>query len=852
MKKHILAFLGCFFSILIIAQQKEPVVFVDGNGIMRWSNTRKEASFFGVNYTLPFAHAYRATGYLGIDRKKAIDGDVYHFARLGLNAYRIHIWDVEISDGQGKLVENEHLDLFDYLVAQLKKRNIRILITAQTNFGNGYPERDQPTGGFSYDYTKCTVHSNPEAVAAQEHYLAALVRHVNPYTGLAYLDDPFIVGFEINNEPCHAGTPEETKNYINRMLAVLKKAGNRKPVFYNVSQSSHHAEVYYSTAIQGTTYQWYPAGLVAGTTRKGNFLPYVDQYRIPFSNMNGFNRKARLVYEFDPADITCSYMYPAMVRTFRSAGFQWITQFAYDPIDIAWANTEYQTHYLNLAYTPGKAISLKIAGEAARQLSLSASYGIYPKDTLFGDFRVSYREDLSEWNTPEHFFYSNNTTTVPADASRLQSIAGCGSSPVVNYAGTGAYFIDRLEDGLWRLELMPDAVQVKDPFAKPSLKKEVVRIFWNQWTMILHLPDLGETFTITGINEGNHYCAESVRGTISSLQPGVYLLQRKGTEAGRNRTPESTWGTIRLNEFVAPAEKPDSFGFEVIHQPVKTVEQGNPLIIEAVVAGASRPDSVLIYTDRISFWNDHNPYIRMEVSTAYTYRGILPGSAISGNSIRYYLVICKNGKKLTFPAGVTGSPLDWNFTENTCFKTEVVSPESPILLMSVSDEYSGFETYTLPEWSPAMCQLISSSPMEKNTLRYVFQSDNEKPVYILRQYIRDMITGREDRLRSCTSLCIQLKKAPAGLFAGFITTDGITYNAACPLIQDGLVRLPLTALKQGKTALLPLAFPVFLDRYFKPDTGIPFRTEAIESIELWFDGKKMEKEAIEIGSIWLE
>ena len=72
---------------------------------MRWSDTRKEASFYGVNYTLPFAHAYRAMNYLGIDHKNAIDRDVYHIARLGLNAYRIHIWDVEISDAKGNLID---------------------------------------------------------------------------------------------------------------------------------------------------------------------------------------------------------------------------------------------------------------------------------------------------------------------------------------------------------------------------------------------------------------------------------------------------------------------------------------------------------------------------------------------------------------------------------------------------------------------------------------------------------------------------------------------------------------------------------------------------------------------------
>ena len=115
---------------------------------MRWSDTKKEASFFGVNYTLPFAHAYRAMGYLGVDRKTAIDRDVYHMARLGLNAYRIHIWDVEISDAEGNLLENEHLELLDYLIHKLQERGIRTVITAQTDFGNGYPERNQPPVAF--------------------------------------------------------------------------------------------------------------------------------------------------------------------------------------------------------------------------------------------------------------------------------------------------------------------------------------------------------------------------------------------------------------------------------------------------------------------------------------------------------------------------------------------------------------------------------------------------------------------------------------------------------------------------------------------------------------------------------
>lgn len=505
MKRLLILTFICLISAFVKVQGKSsstPIIYIDGNGVMRWSDTRREASFFGVNYTLPFAHAYRAIGYLGLDRKAAIDKDVYHISRLGLNAYRIHLWDVELTDGQGNLLENEHLDLMDYLIAKLKERNIHIVITAQTNFGNGYPERNIQTGGFSYKYDKCDMHSHPEAIAAQETYLHGLVKHVNPYTGLAYKDDPSIVGFEINNEPCHSGTKEEVKAYINRMLKAINKTGNRKPVFYNVSHNGYVVEAYYETAIQGTTYQWYPIGLVSGQTQQGNFLPYIDRYDIPFSDkVKGFDKKTRMVYEFDPADIMYSYMYPAMVRTFRTAGFQWITQFAYDPMDIAYANTEYQTHFLNLAYTPHKAISMKIAAEAARSLKRGESYGSYPQDTLFGDgFLVSYTEDLSELNNGKKFYYSNHTNTRPKDASQLVSIAGCGSSPVIRYEGTGAYFMDCLEPGVWRLEVMPDAVVVNDPFAKPSLDKEVVTIAYGAWDMALQIPDLGMEFTLSLIH----------------------------------------------------------------------------------------------------------------------------------------------------------------------------------------------------------------------------------------------------------------------------------------------------------------------------------------------------------------
>ena len=71
---------------------------------MRRSDTKEEVRFYGTNYTLPFAHGYRAINELAIDHKKAIDRDVYHMSRMGANAFRLHLWDAELADSIGNLL----------------------------------------------------------------------------------------------------------------------------------------------------------------------------------------------------------------------------------------------------------------------------------------------------------------------------------------------------------------------------------------------------------------------------------------------------------------------------------------------------------------------------------------------------------------------------------------------------------------------------------------------------------------------------------------------------------------------------------------------------------------------------
>lgn len=531
-------------------------VYIDKEGVMRRSDTKEEVSYYGTNYTAPFAYSYRALGYLGKDRRRAIDRDIYHISRLGLNAFRLHLWDAELADAEGNLLANDHLDLLDYMIAEFEKRGIDIILTAQTNFGNGYPEKDIDTGAFTYDFDKCEIHENPKAREIQSRYLDALARHVNPYTGRSYADDNAIIAMEINNEPCHSGSRKEVTDYINSMAKTLRKAGFKKPILYNVTHNPRVTSAYYDADIDGTTYQWYPTSLVAGHERKGNLLPAFDEYTIPWKDtIPNYGKMARVVYEFDPADVLYSHLYPAVARTFRGEGFQWITQFAYDPIDLAPYNTEYPTHYLNLVYTPAKALSMMIAAEAAREIPRGADFGSYPENTRFGHTRIDYASDLSEYNSPEKFLYTNSTTTLPENSSSLRQIAGHGSSSVVGYPGSGAYFLDRLPGSdTWRLEVMPDAEIISDPFGNTDLHDAKVVAVNREHPIKITLPSLGETYHYKGINEGNDLQGEARKGEIM-VMPGVYLLS--ATKAGLNADSRTVVaGNIGLTEYVSPDNDP--------------------------------------------------------------------------------------------------------------------------------------------------------------------------------------------------------------------------------------------------------------------------------------------------------
>lgn len=833
-------------------------VIVDDQGIMRWSKTNEEVKGFGVNYTVPFAHAYRSAKRMDIDPKKAIDDDVYHFSRLEFDLYRVHVWDTEISDTLGNLLENEHLDTFDYLLKKLKDRNINYVITPIAFWGNGWPEPNEETPGFSHKYGKEDCLTNPQAIKAQENYLYQFLNHVNPYTGVAYKDEPDLIAFEISNEPHHEGTPTEVTTYINKMVASMRKTGCKKPIFYNISHSVHLAEAYFDADIQGGTFQWYPTGLGYGQELSGNLLPNVNHYQIPFESVIKENNGAKLVYEFDAADVGRSYIYPVMARSFREAGIQIATHFAYDPTYLAYANTEYNTHYMNLAYTPQKALSLMICSRVFHDIPMYKNFGIYPQNTSFGNFRVSYEKDLAEYHMEDTFIYTNNTFTKPVNANKLKKIAGFGNSDVITYSGQGAYFLDKVNKGVWRLEVMPDAIWVDDPFGSNSPKKTVGVINWKKHIMRINLKDLGKNFQLVAINEGNNYSVQ-VSDDSFEIMPGTYIISKKGIS--KKWSPEDHLNNIKLKEFMAPQTTVNRVYLK--HIPVKESSEGAPLYISAQIVSPETPKDVELW-----LYNGYRrEVIKMNNENGYVYNAVIPDGKIEKGFLRYHIVLQKSdGTHISYPADKEGKPNDWDFYDRETYTVRITSKDSPIHLFIAKDDSQELAR----EWVNTIRVVPTKNTHEAEyqvNIENLLQNDTktlkgEKIYnYAFKHFILDEIKGRKNDLSSKQQLVIKgraLNDKPCKLEVALVMNNGVAYGGMLDIGTDSKeYTLPLKELKMVKTVTLPRPYPGFLPYYLDHNINMPFDINLIESIQFSIgpgipENKIEEKHGLGLISVRLE
>jgi hypothetical protein len=789
-------------------------VYLDPAGVIRWSDTKEEVGLFGANYCIMSGSDYRMAGIVANDRKAMIDEDLAQFARMGWTALRLCSWgDWENADKAGNLIVNEHVDLLDYVIAQARARGIYILLTPIHTYDPAFADQvTKPSAniGFSKYFSREEMGTNRDSIAAQANYIKQLLEHINPYTKSAIKDEPAILFVEMINEPVHH--PEDVAGsiaYINTLVSAVRNTGCKKLTFFNVSQDFAIAPAIKSSTVDGVSFGWYPSGLVAGRTLQGNFLQAVDGY--PDMLRADLKGRPRIVYEFDQADLLTGYLYPAMARTYRSVGAQFATMFAYDMLQTAPFNLGWQTHFLNLVHTPRKAVSAVIAAEVMRRLPAYQSYGRYPDSLKFGDFQVSYEQDSSELNATDVFMNAGATRSAPRDPRALTRIVGFDSSGVVDYEGTGAYFLDKVKDGLWRLEVYPDEVLVRDPFEQPRPDKIVSRLLYRSWPMTLHLPDLGSRFYVTPLNvpADKPSAARRAANAQFAVEPGVWLLSEN--ERVDKAALPTTLNRVGLDEY--HVNKRISYADNVQSLAPKEFPADAAVTIRARAATDALPDELKLWVRPAGARSFGSP-IPMQRSRGNDYVAVRTAGVFAPGLYEYAISVKSGARVTTFPGAVSQQPGEWPFIMDSHWSFRVTPAVSPMRLLDPKEDFARLSFVRPGErYRTAFFQLSPGETDDESALSLTLPDlGKDTPQrYAAALHVGDIVAARKADARRAEAVEIKLQAVGGKrktLEVVLIERDGAAWSAAVTAVgRWAVVRVPLDQFHISRSIHIPSPFP---------------------------------------------
>jgi hypothetical protein len=849
-------------------ESAQRAVYVDKGGTIRWRDNRQEVALYGANYCIMSGSDYRMAGLVGGDRKQMIDEDMAQFARMGWTGLRLCSWgDWENADPAGNLVVNEHVDLLDYLIAKARERGIYILLTPIHTYDPRFADQitqPSPANGFSKYFQRPEMGVNPQSIAAQQNYIRQLLNHVNPYTGLALRDEPAILFIEMINEPVHH--PQDLKGsvaYIDALVKAVRDTGSRQITFFNVSQDFRIGEAIRQSGVDGVSFGWYPSSLSAGHLLQGNFLQTVDTY--PDMLRPELNGKPRIVYEFDQPDLLSGYMYPAMARTFRSVGAQFATMFAYDMLQTAPYNLGWQTHFLNLVHTPKKAVSAVIAAEAMRRLPRMRSYGAYPEDLSFGDFRVSYDADSSELVAADAYMNAGSTASAARNPKTLQRVVGFGSSPLVGYEGSGAYFLDKVRDGVWRLELYPDEILVRDPFEQPRPDKIVSRLLDRSWPMVIHLPDLGDAFYATPVKrwQGSDRAVRRADHARFPVEPGVWLLsvaQRVDPASLPERIHRVGFDEYHVN---APRAYPD----DIQSLTPKEVLAGQAIELRVRIADDALPDAVRLWLRPAGSRRFGSP-IAMTRGQGNDYSASLAAGQLAPGLYEFLVSALSGGRSVTFPGALPQQPGEWPFHAASYWMLRVTPPDAPLRLLNPGQDYAQLSFLRPAEqYRDAFFKIAAGEGGDESALRLELPDlGADTPAqYAAALYIGDRLGARAGDAPRAESLHVRLKAVDGErktVNVTLIEKDGSSWRMAA--VATGAwseVSLPLKQLSHARSIFIPSPYPG-LWNYWRlgPESrgaaGDQVHIEQVERLELSVgansgDSSGDDGRGVAVESVWL-
>jgi hypothetical protein len=428
-------------------------------------------------------------------------------------------------------------------------------------------------------------------------------------------------------------------------------------------------------------------------------------------------------------------------------------------------------------------------------------------------------------NAPDKFYYSNSIGTKPVSVNTLAKIAGVGNSPIINYTGTGAYFLDKIEEGVWRLEVMPDVIYIRDPFERASPKKEVTSIKWTNNKMQISLDDLGTAFSIKGLNDGNDFTGNATTDGFQ-ITPGTYLLTRNGKSFSGNK---NAIGSIAINEFVAPA----SSKTEIIvrHEPYAEVSAGKPFILRAIVGGIDT-GRVSVQLNKLGGGLFRNLPMK---KSGYEYTAEVPADIVTSGQVQYRIIVQEGNNYTVYPGNIKGNPAAWDNYQFETYKTNIAAENSSLEVYNPANDRT---VYVLPNFRRGFQTSYNSGTNTGNIilkLSITEMQDNE--VMGFQTFIGDKLKQRISEANSFDRIIVRAKTAnaqPVNVKITLVNKNGSAFASTVSVtdsFQD--IELPLANLKPDSALLMPRPYPSFQPLYFKSSSvNEVFNLSEVEKIEI--------------------
>ncbi|MEM9159046.1 MAG: hypothetical protein AAGB46_08340 [Verrucomicrobiota bacterium] len=467
--------------------------------------------------------------------KKATDDALDEIEKMRCDVIRAHLVPSDFADQDGNLVETVYLDLLDYMVAEAAKRDIYVYLSF-LNPHMSYdidvedPSQHSPSvvpDTFLNDFERKELTIDPVFIEKSKTYVTQLLNRRNPYNQKTYKNTPEIALWEIANEPIYYSYKEikETRNYdvfkkwakdagledneesyfkfrhdrtleyINAMYDTVRATGTVQPIVWNCNwhrMIRGRRDVFDAIAkskVEVVSFCNYPGQSILKRPYTKNpedlsrhdfadFLrkSYTEKDWYDWALTPEFMKKAKVVYEFETFYNYSSYLYPAQAEFFRAMGVQSATMWHYSMP--AYAPYRNGSHHLSLTSTPPKAMAYAIAGQTFRNTPLYHDYDTEsPTEKIGENVMYSYAKDASLYSDADNYLHTGDVSSeqLPKPHQSVKRITGLGSSPLVEYTGTGIYSVEISEDKI-DITIEANATHLKPLWGKDFLKEIVTQL----------------------------------------------------------------------------------------------------------------------------------------------------------------------------------------------------------------------------------------------------------------------------------------------------------------------------------------------------------------------------------------